>query len=315
MITFNNRSHDPYYNLAFEEYVFEQFPDDEIFLLWQNSPCVVVGSHQNICREVHMPSLRRLHIPVVRRSSGGGTVYHDLGNVNYTYITASDGMVDYERCMQPVIEALNAIGVPAGKNRTCDIAIGQQKISGSAQRMSKGRVLHHGTLLFQSDLAVLDRITTHHKNDCFQTKGTLSDICSVTNICEHMNRSMTVAEFQQRLLDAMLPPGSAYLELTAQQRAEVCRLRDEKYHSWQWTWGMTPAFVYEKSGQYAGMPICVRYRAKKGIVSDAQIECAGIDAGQAAAALNGTRLDPDGFYAICCALSPDRADELMDCLM
>ena len=315
MITVYSRSHDPFYNLAFEEYIFEHIQDEDVFLLWQNTPCVVVGSHQNICREVHVPSLRKLQIPVVRRSSGGGTVYHDLGNVNYTYITGTDGMVDYARCMQPVIEALHAIGVPAEKNRTCDIAIGAQKISGSAQRMCRRRVLHHGTLLFSSDLAVLDQITTHRKNDCFQTKGTLSDICSVTNICDHLAQPMTVEEFQERLLDKMLPPGSARLELTQREQAEVCRLRDEKYRSWEWTWGMTPAFSYEKSGTFAGAPITVRYRAKKGIVFDAAIDCAAIDEAQAAAALNGARLDPEGFSAICRALAPEQADALMDWLL
>ena len=107
MLTVQNLSHDPFYNQAFEEFVFQTFREDDVFLLWQNSPAVIVGSFQNICREVHVETLRRLGIPVVRRMSGGGTVYHDLGNVNYTYISRQDGMVDYDRCLQPVINALN----------------------------------------------------------------------------------------------------------------------------------------------------------------------------------------------------------------
>ena len=107
MLTVQNLSHDPFYNQAFEEFVFQTFREDDVFLLWQNSPAVIVGSFQNICREVHVETLRRLSIPIVRRMSGGGTVYHDLGNVNYTYISRQDGMVDYDRCLQPVINALN----------------------------------------------------------------------------------------------------------------------------------------------------------------------------------------------------------------
>lgn len=315
MLTVLNFSHDPFYNQAFEEFVFQTFRDDDVFLLWQNSPAVIVGSYQNICREVHVETLRKLGIPVVRRMSGGGTVYHDLGNVNYTYITRQDGLVDYDRCLQPVIDALNDIGVPARKNRTCDIAIGEQKISGSAQRAAGGRVLHHGTLLFQSDLTVLDQITTHHKNDCFQSKGTVSAICPVTNIRGHLTVPMTLEEFKTRLLDRMVPPGSPRLTLTEEQDGSVRRLRDEKYRSWEWTWGKTPAFTYEKAGVFAGVPIRVAYQAKRGIVSDAKIDCAALDGAEAARLLNGSRLDPEGFAAVCRTLAGDRAEELMDWLL
>lgn len=314
MLTVQNVSHDPFYNQAFEEYVYQTYLDDDIFLLWQNAPAVVVGSYQNICREVHVEALRQRGIPVVRRISGGGTVYHDLGNVNYTYIVRA-GALDYDAVLSPVIAALNAIGVPARKNRTCDIAIGDLKISGSAQRMTKGRLLHHGTLLFSSDLSVLDQITTHRKNDCFQSRGTQSAICTVTNIQEHLESPMTIEEFQDRLLRQMVPPGCPRLTLTAEQEAEVCRLRDEKYRSWEWTWGRTPAFTYEKSGSFHGAPIRVAYQAKRGIVSSAVIDCAVIDGALAAQLLNGARLDPEGFAAICRRLAGDGAEELMDWLM
>lgn len=315
MLTVQNLSHDPFYNQAFEEYIYQTYQDDDIFLLWQNSPAVVVGSYQNICREVHVEALRQRGIPVVRRISGGGTVYHDLGNVNYTYIIRTNGALDYDAVLSPVIAALNAIGVPARKNRTCDIAIGDLKISGSAQRMIKGRLLHHGTLLFSSDLGVLDQITTHRKNDCFQSRGTQSAICTVTNIQEHLESPMTIEEFQDRLLRQMVPPGSLHLTLTQEQEAEVCRLRDEKYRSWEWTWGKTPAFTYEKSGYFCGAPIRVAYQAKGGIVSGAVIDCAAIDGALATQLLNGSRLDPEGFAAICHRLAGERAEELMDWLM
>lgn len=314
MLTVRNVSHDPFYNQAFEEYVYQTYLDDDIFLLWQNAPAVVVGSYQNICREVHVEALRQRGIPVVRRISGGGTVYHDLGNVNYTYIVRA-GALDYDAVLSPVITALNEIGVPARKSRTCDIAIGDLKISGSAQRMTKGRLLHHGTLLFSSDLGVLDQITTHRKNDCFQSRGTQSAICTVTNIREHLASPMTIEEFQNRLLEQMVPPGSPRLTLTAEQEAEVCRLRDEKYRSWEWTWGKTPAFTYEKSGSFHGAPIRVAYQAKRGIVSSAVIDCAAIDGALAAQLLNGARLDPEGFADICRRLAGDGAEELMDWLM
>lgn len=315
MMTVRNDARDPFYNQAFEEVVFERFADDDVFFLWQNDPAVVVGSYQNICREVHVPSLRRMGVPVVRRSSGGGTVYHDAGNVNYTYITRSDGQVDYDRCLSPILSALNRMGVPARKGRTCDIVLDGRKISGSAQRQAHGRVLHHGTLLFQSDLSALDQITTARKNDCFQTKGTLSDICTVTNIAEHLAVPMTLEEFKARLTAAMVPSDAPHVELSAELEAEVRRLRDEKYRSWEWTWGKTPAFTYEKSGVFAGAPIRVAYRARKGVLSDVHVACPALDAPRAEALLNGARLDPDGFAEICAELAGDRADALLDWLL
>lgn len=171
MLTVLNSSHDPFYNQAFEEYVFEHFREGEIFLLWQNDPAVIVGSYQNICREVHVERLRQLGIPVIRRITGGGTVYHDLGNLNYTYISDGGAAIDYDQCLGPILAALNDIGVPARKNRTCDIAIGGGKISGSAQRMTKGRLLHHGTLLFSPTSACWIRSPPTGKTTASRARG------------------------------------------------------------------------------------------------------------------------------------------------
>lgn len=237
MITFQNLSLDPFYNQAFEEVIFETVFDDDVFLLWRNHPAVVVGCYQNICREVNIRALQKEQIPVIRRMTGGGTVYHDLGNVNYTLILQNQSGIDYDLCLSLVIHALNAIGIPARKNRTCDIAIGDGKISGSAQRIARGRLLHHGTLLFQSDLSRLDQITTHHKNDHFKTKGTLSDICTVTNISEHIEHPWSVEQFMEQLLFQVIPDQDHFRSLTKEQEEMVLQLKKEKYESWKWTWG------------------------------------------------------------------------------
>lgn len=137
----------------------------------------------------------------------------------------------------------------------------------------------------------------------------------MTNIRDHLASAMTLEDFRTRLLERMLPPESARLALTAEQEAEVRRLRDEKYKSWAWTWGKTPAFTYEKTGVFAGEPIRAAYQAKRGVVSDAEIDCAALDGGEAARLLNGRRLDPEGFAAICRTLVGERAEELMDWLL
>ncbi|MDO5322675.1 MAG: lipoate--protein ligase [Clostridia bacterium] len=315
MLTFINESTDPFYNQAFEEFVFENYAEDDVFYLWQNRPAIVVGCYQNICREVNVHALRRRGVPVVRRMTGGGTVYHDLGNVNYSFMLCADGPLDYDHFLDPVIAALNRMGIPAHKNRSCDIAIGDKKISGSAQKAAGGRILHHGTLLFESDLASLDAFTAHAKNDAFQTKGTLSAICTVTNIRDHLSEPMTIADFRSRLLAEVLPANHVCVELTDEQRAQVRKLRNEKYRSWDWIWGKTPTFSYERAGSFAGHPLRVAYKAKKGVLCDACIESPVIDAYLAASLMNGSRLDPDGFAKICFVLAGSRAEELLELLM
>ena len=315
MIQIETTSHDPYFNQAFEDYVFRTYREGDVLLLWRNRPAVVVGCYQNICREVHMRALLDRGIPVVRRMSGGGTVYHDLGNLNYTLISDQTGPLDYDRCLEPVIRALNALGVPAQKNRTCDIAVDGKKISGSAQKIAGGRVLHHGTLLFDSDLSLLDEITTGRKNDAFCSKGTESAIFTVTNLRPYLKDDCEIVTFAKRLAEQLLPPGSEQIRLTEPQLAEVRRLADETYHAWDWTWGKTPAFTYEKSAEFAGKPIFVRYEARRGLLRNAEVRSDALDAQALCAMLNGVRLDPALFLELCRTLAGERAEELLDCLM
>lgn len=317
MITVSNSSFDPFYNQALEEYLFQNVSDD-VFYLWQNDPAVIVGSYQNICREVHAARLRKLGIPVIRRISGGGTVYHDRGNINYTLILHCDRRPEYDEVLKPIIQALCDIGVPAHKSNICDIAIEAQKISGSAQRAEGGKLLHHGTLLFQSDLSVLNHITTHRKNDSFHSKGTESSICTVTNIREHLQEPMTIDAFKAALSDRVLsdyPAPVRTMTLAADEKTEIQRLADEKYRSWDWTWGRTPFFSYEKEGLFLGEPIRIAYQAKHGIISDAHLSCKKLDCTRGEQLLNGSRLDPDGFAAICSALTGEEPDALMDLML
>lgn len=305
---------DPFFNLAFEEFVFNHVRDEDVFLIWRNQPCMVVGSYQNICREVRPVRLWKMGIPVLRRISGGGAVYHDLGNVNYSCISKQTGQVDYDQALRPILAALNAIGVPARKNRTCDIAIGEQKISGSAQRNAGGRLLHHGTLLFDANLEALEDISVRGKNECVQTKGTQSAICSVTNIRAHLTNDMDVMTFMERLLEQMAPGGER-LVLSKEQLREVRKLREEKYCSWEWTWGRTPAFSYEKVGRFAGEEFQITYQAKHGIVSEVAIRCPALDCGMTERLLEGAKLGPETFAEICEKAAGNRSDELLNLLM
>ena len=315
MIQIETTSHDPFFNQAFEDYVFRTFREDEVLLLWRNRPAVVVGCYQNICREVHVRALMEQNIPVVRRMSGGGTVYHDLGNLNYTLITGQSGALDYDRCLAPVLRALNALGVPAQKSRTCDMTVDGKKISGSAQKIANGRVLHHGTLLFDADLTRLDEITTGRKNDAFCSKGTQSAICAVTNLRPYLREDCEIVTFARQLAQKILPPGAKTVRLTQAQLADVRRLAVDLYQSWDWTWGKTPAFTYEKTAEFAGRPIRVRYEARHGLIRNAAVQSDAIDAARASALLEGARLDPALFLDVCQALAGERAAELFDIFM
>ena len=280
-------------------------------MLWLDS-----GSHDPFYN-LALPYADAHGIRIVRRMSGGGTVYHDLGNVNYTIIKDAPpgGEVCYGDFLDSVVAALNRLQIPARRGRTCDITLAGRKISGSAQRFSSGRVLHHGTLLFQADLERVDRLTAGGKREDIQSRGTPSAICSVTNIADHLTAPMAIETFEQRLLEAVLPPGSRMLALTAQQQAEVCRLRDEKYKSWAWTWGKDPAFTCCREGRLGDAPIRLAYRARHGIFSGVEVHCPLLDEAEAVRLLEGARLDLPELSGVCRRLAGGLGGELLELLL
>lgn len=149
------KSTNPYYNLAVEEYFFEKTQDD-VFILWQNDKTVVIGKNQNVNCELNFDFVNSSNIKIARRITGGGAVYHDLGNLNFSFICKSGKAgIDFASFCEPIIEALRSFGLDARLNGRNDIEVGGKKISGNAQYTKGGRTLHHGTLLFDTDLSVL----------------------------------------------------------------------------------------------------------------------------------------------------------------
>lgn len=315
MIAVLNSCKDPFFNQALEEYVFRNMTGEDVFLLWQNQPCVVVGSFQNIHREVDTFALEKEHIAVVRRMTGGGAVYHDLGNFNYSLIFDCAETLDYDRCLEPMLATLRGMGLNVCRDRVCDIALDGKKISGSAQRLEKGRLLHHGTLLFQSDLQVLDRITTGNKNAFITSKGTESAICRVTNIADHLPEPMDADTFRMRLLDALVPDAGKRIVLGENERMEITRLMREKYQSHAWTWGRTPPYVYSREAVFCGKPIRIWYQARKGVITQADIR-SEILLPEAGEKLVGCPIDPDSLRAACRRIAGDeRKEELLRVLL
>ena len=157
-------TNDPYYNLAVEEYLLNNSTED-IFMLWQNEPCVVIGKNQNAYAEIDLEYAKEQGIKIVRRITGGGAVYHDLKNLNFTFITSTDKakILDYEYFTRPVIDALATLGVNAELSGRNDILVDGKKISGNAQHSANGRILHHGTLLFDTDVSTMSKVLRVNK--------------------------------------------------------------------------------------------------------------------------------------------------------
>lgn len=207
MIRIVNDHTDPRINLAVEEYALNYLdPGEEYVILWQNEPTVVIGRNQNTLAEVNGPFIKERGIHVVRRLSGGGAVYHDLGNLNFTFIVDAEKerVSNFEYFTRPVIQALASLGVQAEFSGRNDITIDGKKFSGNAQYWSKGRLLHHGTILFNSDLAVVQE-ALNVKVDKLQSKGVKSVRSRVTNIYPYLKTPITIEEFKEVLWQYLIP--------------------------------------------------------------------------------------------------------------
>lgn len=196
-------STNPHYNLAVEEYLFDEYTDD-VIMLWQNAPTVVIGRNQNAFAEINTDYTEKNGILVARRISGGGAVYHDLGNVNYTFISKkSDEGIDFKTFTQPIIDALASMGIHASLSGRNDIEVNGKKISGNAQHVKGNRVLHHGTLLFNSDLTVLTN-ALNVDPEKIKSKAIKSTRSRVINISELINAHITVKEFINTIGDYII---------------------------------------------------------------------------------------------------------------
>ena len=199
----NSPRTDPCWNLALEQYVFDSLDRSKsYFMLWQNHNTIVVGKNQNTVAEINSDFVRAHDITVVRRLSGGGAVYHDLGNLNFTFITDADKMdgIDLHMFCVPIVETLRSFGVQAEISGRNDITVDGKKFSGNSQYVREGRVMHHGTIMFDSDLTTVTQALQVDR-DKIQSKGIKSVASRVTNLRPYMPEGTTLAQFRQRLLE------------------------------------------------------------------------------------------------------------------
>lgn len=230
---------DPSFNLALEEYVFEKMPRDrEYFLTWRNDNAIIIGRHQNTAAEVNEAFVKEKNIKVVRRLSGGGAVYHDLGNLNFTFIVdAQPGQkVDLRKFCQPIADTLCALGAKAEVDGRNDILIDGMKVSGNAQYVRQGRVMHHGTILFDSDMSVLGQALIPDPAKA-QAKGVKSVRSRVTNVRYCLKKDMTLEEFREALSHSLMTEGFERYELTEEDISAIQELADRRYTQWEWNYG------------------------------------------------------------------------------
>ena len=262
---------DPQINLAFEEYVFNQMDQDQsYFLLWQNDNAVIVGKHQNTIEEINQEYIRENDIKVVRRLSGGGAVYHDLGNLNFTFIVNDRGreQFDFQTFARPLVEALKTLGVNAEFNSRNDIAIDGKKFSGNSQYAKRGRILHHGTILFNSNLATIQS-ALKVKKDKIESKGIKSVKSRVTNITDYLDETYTMEDFKAALLKAMFANDNLEkITLSNEEIQAIERLKTEKYATWDWNYGKSPQYNLRKERKCDFGLITVLLQVEKGEIKD-----------------------------------------------
>ena len=248
-----NPSTNPYYNMAFDEYCLESLPIDEpVFFLWQNRPAVIVGYNQEVNTEVNLDYLKEKGIDLVRRVTGGGAVYHDLENLNYTIVGRSEDLErDYPEYAALMMKALQALGVPATLSGRNDILVDGKKVSGFAKRVCKNRLMVHGTLMYNVDVDVLTHVLNPSTTK-LQSKGIASVRSRVTNLCNYLPELSDIQAFKNRLEEILSNNYSdAEYKLSETDLAHIQQLTDEKFATWEWNYGRSPKATLVHSARLA----------------------------------------------------------------
>lgn len=265
---------DPHINLAIEEYALRYFDPAYTYLLFYvNEPSIIIGRNQNTIEEINREYVKEKGIHVVRRLSGGGAVYHDTGNLNFSFITdhGADRLHNFKLFTGPVVEVLREMGVEAEVGGRNDVVIDNQKISGNAQYSTSRRMFSHGTLLFNSDLDEVQR-ALNVKTAKFQSKGHQSVKARVANIAEYAEREMNVPTFRERLLHGIFHGTDVPIyRLTAADWQGIRQLYDKRYSRWEWNVGESPPFEIQRSRRFPIGEIDLRLEVRKGLIKEIKI--------------------------------------------
>lgn len=301
-----NPNTDPYYNMAFDEYCLESLPIDEpVFYLWQNRPAVIVGFNQEVNTEVNLDYLKANSIALVRRVTGGGAVYHDLGNLNYTIVGRSEDLErDYPEYASLMMKALQALGVPATLSGRNDILVGERKVSGFAKRVCKNRLMVHGTLMYDVDLEILTKVLNPSVTK-LQSKGIASVRSRVANLCEFLPEMTDIHMFSKQLGEILSCNNTdTEYQLSEKDLANIQRLRDDKFAKWEWNYGRSPKATLVHSARLACGTVEVHLTLKENRISSCRFGgdfLGNLPASEVETLLQGVAYEPDAIRA--CLLS------------
>lgn len=273
MLVIDNRNKDPYLNHAIEEYLVESLQED-CFILWQNSPCVLIGRNQNVYAEINMDYIRANNIDVVRRITGGGTVFNDNGNFNFTFIASKDNIrtIDFIPYTTPILNALRSMGILAEFKGRNDLVIEGRKFSGNAQCVLRDKVLHHGTLLFDADMHALT--SALNVNNLKLNSNNVKSVRSrVTNISNYLPKPMTIDEFKNRLLEWIYhnSENARYYQLTNQDIKSANEIANARYRLDGWNFPRKLDFTLMKEMRYDSGLISCQTKVHQGLIQDIRI--------------------------------------------
>lgn len=277
----NRGAADPRTNLALEEYCLRRLDMRRPYLLlYVNEPSVIIGRNQNPIQEVNRTYLKKENLPIVRRVSGGGAVYHDRGNLNFSFLTRHDRnhFHNFRHFTQPIISALNRLGVPAEMNPKNDIVVGGLKVSGNAQYSTGKTMLSHGTLLFDSNLKALEQALDVTGVD-IRSKALASIRSRVANISDYLPASMDMAAFRSLLLESLFTPFGGIEEhpLSEDDWMRIHDLAEEKYGSWEWTYGRSPKFEIHRIRRFEFGTLQARITVEKGIIQECDLSTGSLE--------------------------------------
>lgn len=274
MLIIDSPSNNAYFNIASEEYLLRRFPQEDLFLLYVNAPSIIVGKFQNTLAEINLDYVQEKEIKVVRRMSGGGAVYHDLGNLNFSFHTllADHDFGDFSQFTQPVLALLNRLGVPAVLQGRNDLLVDGKKFSGNAKLAKQGKMIQHGTILLNSEMEVLGQALKTNPLK-FIDKATKSNRSRVTNLISYLPEGTTTEQLKNLLTEEIIlnNPGAERYELTPEDVEGIQQLMNEKYETWDWNFGFSPNYNFQKAIKVPAGFIEVHLDVVKGTIEKAKI--------------------------------------------
>ena len=272
----NKGINDPRINLAIEEYALKTMnvEKDSFLLFYINQPSIIIGRNQNTIEEINTDYVEENDIIVVRRLSGGGAVYHDLGNLNFSFLTKDDGesFQNFKKFTQPVVDAMKKLGINSELSGRNDILAEGRKISGNAMFSTKGRMFSHGTLMYNCDIdAVVSALKV--KKEKIESKGIKSVRSRVANIADFMENPISIEEFRMEILKSIFggEENIQYYDLTEEDWKNIYKLSEERYQNWDWNYGQSPKFNIQRTKKFPSGFIDLRLEVNKGIIQEVHI--------------------------------------------